>query len=138
MTSLHARPDQAGAAAATARVVLIGPPSSLRAAVARELRGSAALLGCLDSPARLSQALSAVNGSAGFSGAAVVFATVPRLPGVASGLRHRFRGAALAAAFADAVTACSDSRRSIRRTFPCSCGRTTGSNSRGMPPSARL
>ena len=105
MTSLHARPDQAGAAAATARVVLIGPPSSLRAAVARELRGSAALLGCLDSPARLSQALSAVNGSAGFSGAAVVFATVPRLPGVASGLRHRFRGAALAAAFADAVTA---------------------------------
>jgi hypothetical protein len=107
MTDVDAHRAQAMISACTDRVVLIGTPSPLRSAVARELRASAALLACLGGPAHLPRALSAVttDGGAGLGGATVVVATVPRLPGLASGLRHWCRSAALAADFSRAVTA---------------------------------
>jgi hypothetical protein len=91
--------------ATAARVVLIGAPSPLRAAVALRLNTAAALLACLDTPARLVPALSAaaVGGGTGLSGATVVFVTVPQLPGLLTSLRRRFRAPALAADFAQVV-----------------------------------
>ncbi len=53
-------------------------------------------------PALTSAATGAGNG---LTGATVVFVTVPRLPGLASRLRHRFRDPALAAGFEQAVMA---------------------------------
>lgn len=106
MTSLHARTDQLRIVTGTARVVLIGQPSPLRSAVARELRCSAELLACLDTPGELPAALAAGTADgAGLSGATVVLTTVPQKPGLAGRLRHRCRGAALAASFSSAVTA---------------------------------
>jgi hypothetical protein len=91
--------------AVAARVVLIGAPTPLRAAVALRLHTAAALLACLDAPAHLAPALAsaAASGGAGLSGATVVFVAVPRPPGLATRLRHRFRAPALAEDFEQAV-----------------------------------
>jgi hypothetical protein len=107
MTDLHARQAPARICADTARVVLIGAPCPLRSAVARELSAAAALLACLERPTHLPRALPAVaaDSETGPGGATVVFVTVPRLPGLASRLRHRYRSQALAADFERAVTA---------------------------------
>ena len=106
MTNLHARTDRLRIVTSTARVVLIGRPSPLRSAVARELRCSAELLACLDAPGELPAALAAGTADgAGLSGATVVLTTVPQKPGLAGRLRHRCRGAALAASFSSAVAA---------------------------------
>jgi hypothetical protein len=106
MTDIRSEPAPPPVSAAAARVVLIGEPTPLRAAVALRLNIAAALLACLDTPARLAPALSSpAVGGAGLAGATVVFVTVPRPPGLAVRLRHRFRAAALAGDFARAVTA---------------------------------
>jgi len=115
MTDLHARSAQARSSADTAPVVLVGAPSPLRSAVAAQLRAAATPLACLDSPGRLTRALTAPPaagaagtagfGAAGFRGAVVVLATVPRPPGLASGLLRHGRTAALAAGFERAVLA---------------------------------
>lgn len=83
----------------TAPVVLVGRPSSLRSAVARQLRTATFAVSCLESPARLAAA-----GGNGLAGAAVVVVTVPRLPGTASRVRHRFGSTALAAGFEHAAS----------------------------------
>jgi hypothetical protein len=89
-----------------ARVVLIGAPSPLRAAVAAQLHAAADVLACLDRPNVLESALSsAIIGGNGIAGATVVFVTVPRLPGLASRLRHRFRDLSLAERFGRAAAA---------------------------------
>jgi nucleoside-diphosphate-sugar epimerase len=88
--------------APAARVVLIGAATPLRSAAARRLHAAATLLACLDTPAQLEPA--AARGGTGLAGATVVFVTVPRPPGLASRLRHRFRTPALAAGFEQAVT----------------------------------
>ncbi len=88
--------------AQAARVVLIGAPSPLRSAVAQQLQASSALLACLDIPARLSSP--AVTSGNGLAGATVVFVTLPRLPGLAARLRHRYRDPTLTAGFEQAVT----------------------------------
>lgn len=105
MTDIGHDPRAPQIAAETARVVLIGPPSPLRAAVARRLHPGTALLACLDTPAGLRAALaSAVSDAAGgLTGGTVVFVTVPRPPWLASRLRHRFRAGTLAADFEQAV-----------------------------------
>jgi len=95
----------------TAPVVLIGRPSSLRSAVACQLRTATSLVSCLDSPARLAPAPSSEAPSSeapssagnGLAVAAVVVVTVPRLPGLPSRLRHRFGSSGLAAGFEHAV-----------------------------------
>ncbi len=94
------------AGAPASRVVLVGAPSPLRAAVERRLTAAAELAACLDTPDRLAPALSPASAGGGSSldGATVVLVTVPRLPGLGSRLRHRLRGRALAAGFAQAVT----------------------------------
>jgi len=86
--------------------VLIGAPSALRAAVALQLNAAAALLACLDAPACLAPALrpGPAGGGTGLSGATLVLATVPQLPGLATRLRHRFRAPTLAGEFEQAVT----------------------------------
>ncbi len=92
--------------AAATRVLLIGEPSPLRSAVARQLRTNTALLACLDAKSELPPALlsAAIGGQTEPAGATVVFVTVPRPPGLATRLRHRFQAPALAAAFSRAVT----------------------------------
>jgi hypothetical protein len=61
---------------------------------------------CLDTPDRLLPALSsATAGGNELTGATVVFVTVPRSPGLASRLRHRFRASALAARLEQAAAA---------------------------------
>jgi hypothetical protein len=87
--------------AAAARVVLVGAPTPLRSALARRLHTAAALLACLDAPAHPPRVPSsaAASGRAGLGGATVVVVTVPRPPGLVTGLRHRFRAQALAASF---------------------------------------
>ena len=92
--------------AAATRVLLIGEPSPLRSVVARQLRTDAALLACLDAKSELPPALlpAAIGGGTELAGATVVFVTVPRPPGLATRLRHRFQFPALAAAFSRAVT----------------------------------
>ncbi len=90
----------------TAPVALIGAPSPLRSAVAGQLRTATSLLACVDTPDRLGKALSsAASGGNGIAGATILFVTVPRPPGPATRLRHRFRDPALAAGFIQAVTA---------------------------------
>ena len=92
--------------AAATRVLLIGEPSPLRSAVAQQLRTNTALLACLDAKSELPPALlsAAIGGETELAGATVVFVTVPRPPGLATRLRHRFQFPALAAAFSRAVT----------------------------------
>ena len=86
--------------APAARVVLIGEPSPLRSAVAQQLRTmprcSRAWTRDRLPPALLS---AAIGGGTELAGATVVFVTVPRPPGLATRLRHRFRDPALAAGF---------------------------------------
>jgi hypothetical protein len=86
---------------AAARVVLIGEPSPLRAAVALRLHTAAALLACLDTPAHSAPALSsaAASSGAGLSGATIMLVTAPRPPGLATSLRHRFGAPALGGDF---------------------------------------
>lgn len=105
MTDTRYEPAPPPVSAAAARVVLIGEPTPLRAAVAQRLHTAAALLACLDTPARLAPALSSVasSGGAWLSGPTVVFVTVPRPPGLAARLRHRFRTTALAGDFEHAA-----------------------------------
>jgi hypothetical protein len=105
MTDIRYEPAQPPVSAAAARVLLIGEPSSLRAAVALRLQTAAVPLACLDAPHCLVPALSsvAVGGAAGLSGATIVFVTVPRPPGLATRLRHRFRAPALAEDLEQAV-----------------------------------
>ena len=105
MTETRYEPAAPPLSAAAARVVLIGEPTPLRAAVAQRLHTAAALLACLDTPARFAPALSSAagGGGAGLSGATVVFVTVPRPPGLATRLRHRLRTPALAGQFAQAA-----------------------------------
>jgi hypothetical protein len=105
MTDTCYEPAQPLVSATAARVLLIGEPSPLRAAVALRLRTAAVPLACLDPPDRLVPALSsaAASGGAGLSGATVVFVTVPRPPGLATRLQHRFRAPALAGDFEQAV-----------------------------------
>jgi hypothetical protein len=102
MTYTCHEPVPARIPAQAARVVLIGAPSPLRSAVAQQLQASSALLASVDTPARL--ASPAVTSANGLSGATVVFVTLPRLPGPAARLRHRYRDPALAAGFEQAVT----------------------------------
>lgn len=91
--------------ASAPRVVLVGAPSPLRAAVERQLAAAAALAACLDRPDRLAAQLPApAGGESSLSGATVVLVTVPRPPGLGIRLRHRLRAGALAAAFVQAVT----------------------------------
>jgi nucleoside-diphosphate-sugar epimerase len=94
------------ACAPAGRVVVIGAPSSLRSAAARRLHAAGVLLACLDTQARMASPLAsaAASGEPGPGGAAVVLVTVPRLPGLASRLRYRFRTRVLAAGFEQAVT----------------------------------
>jgi hypothetical protein len=103
-------PGPSRAAAGTAWVVLIGRPSPLRSAVARQLLPGTARLACLDTPARLRPAL-AVGGTVTggtVTGGTVVFVTMPSPPGLGSRLRHRFRAAALAAGLEQAVVTARD------------------------------
>jgi hypothetical protein len=95
------------AGAPAPRVVLVGAPSPLRAAVERRLTAAAALAACLDTPDRLVPALlpAPAGGGSSLSGATVVLVTVPRPPGLGIRLRHRLRARALAASFLQAVTA---------------------------------
>jgi hypothetical protein len=58
MTGTRYEATASPACAAAARVVLVGEPTPLRAAVARRLRAATALLACLDTPARLLPVLS--------------------------------------------------------------------------------
>ena len=92
--------------ATATRVLLIGEPSPLRSAVARQLRTNTVLLACLDARSELPPALlsAAIGAETEPAGATVVFVTVPRPPGLATRLRHRFQFPALAAAFSRAVT----------------------------------
>lgn len=84
----------------SAPVVLIGGPSPLRSAVARQLRAHALPLACADSPELLSRVLPPpVIGP--LSGLTVVFVTAPRPPRLASRLHPGYR--ALAARFEQAV-----------------------------------
>jgi len=101
----HAAPGAPPVSARTAHVVLIGAPSPLRAAAARQLRASNALLACLDTPADLLPALTspAISARNGLSGATLVFVTVPRTPGLTTRLRHKFRAAALTVGMDQAV-----------------------------------
>jgi len=85
--------------------VLIGPPSSLRSAVARSLTPAVTALTCLDQPAQLSAALLSAGGRGALAGATVVFVTVPRPPGLAGRLCSRQRSARLAAGFEQAALA---------------------------------
>jgi hypothetical protein len=85
MTYTCHEPVPARTSAQAARVVLIGEPSSLRTAVAQQLQAGSTLLARLDTPARL------ISSGNSLAGAAVVFVTVPRLPGLAARLRHRYR-----------------------------------------------
>jgi hypothetical protein len=101
MTSTCHEAVPAQTSAQATRVVLIGEPSPLRAAVAQQLQADSMLLACLDTPARLSSG--AVASGNGLAGATVVFVTVPRLPGLAARLRHRYRDPAQAAGFEQAV-----------------------------------
>jgi nucleoside-diphosphate-sugar epimerase len=103
MTYTCHEPVPARIPAQAARVVLIGAPSPLRSAVAQQLQASSALLACLDTPARLSSP--AVTSANGLAGATAMFVTLPRLPGLAARLRHRYRDPALTAGFEQAVTA---------------------------------
>ena len=82
-----------------ARVVLAGAPSPLRSAVALRLRASTALMACLDSPRHLPHILSAgtSRSGGGLAAAAVVFAAVPRPPGLAGRLRSGYRASSLPA-----------------------------------------
>jgi nucleoside-diphosphate-sugar epimerase len=106
VTDTRREPTRSPVADLAAPVALIGAPSPLRSAVARQLRTAAAPLACLDTPDRLGSALSSpASGGNGIAGATVVFVTVPRPPGLASRLRHRFRDPALAAGFRQAATA---------------------------------
>lgn len=106
MTDTRYTPATPPVSAVAARVVLIGEPTPLRAAVALRLDTAAALLACVDTPARLAPALSSVAASdgPGVSGVTVVFVTNPRPPGLATRLRHRFRSSALTADFEHAAT----------------------------------
>lgn len=100
------RPRTRSAGRPGPRVVLVGAPSPLRLAVARRLQGTAVPVACLDTPDRFAPALPAsVAGAGRLSGATIVLVTVPRPPGLAVRLRHRFRARALAAGFGQAVTA---------------------------------
>jgi hypothetical protein len=103
MTYTCHEPVPARTSAQAARVVLIGEPSPLRTAVAQQLQAGSMLLACLDTPARLSSGT--VASPNGLAGATVVFVTVPRLPGFAARLRHRYRDPAQAAGFEQAVIA---------------------------------
>jgi nucleoside-diphosphate-sugar epimerase len=107
MTDTSHEPTPPRITAQAARLVLIGAPSPLRSAVAQQLHTGTALLACLDTPAHLPQALSspAIGAGGGLADAIVVFVTVPRPPGLVGRLRHRYRAAALAACFGQAVTA---------------------------------
>lgn len=107
MAYLRAYPAPARIFADHVRVVMVGAPSPLRSAVARELSQAAELLACLKTAVHVPRALSAAvaEGEKGVAGSTVVFVTVPRLPGLASRLRHRYRSPALAAGFKRAVTA---------------------------------
>jgi hypothetical protein len=109
-TGTGQEPGPPRAAAGTGRVVLIGTPSPLRSAVARQLIPGTARLACLDTPARLRAALASAAGGAGDrgTGGTVVFVTVPSPPGLASRLRHTFRAGALAAGFEQAVVTSRD------------------------------
>jgi hypothetical protein len=99
MTYTCHEPVPARTSAQAARVVLIGEPSSLRTAVAQQLQAGSTLLARLDTPARL------ISSGNSLAGAAVVFVTVPRPPGLAARLRHRYRDPAQAAGFEQAVIA---------------------------------
>jgi hypothetical protein len=107
MADTRNQPTPPPVLAETARVVLVGPPSSLRSAVALQLKRHTALQACLDTPARLPRSLSsAVTGAGGgLPGATVIFVTTPRPPGLGSRLRYRFQAAALARGFEQAVIA---------------------------------
>ena len=118
---------QEQAPAGAARVVLVGTPGPLRSAVARYLRSRATSVACLDAPGHLTHAFGpgggrrrtprsarsgAARGPAGevgglpgvrLEGAAVVFVAVPRPPGLALRLRHRYRPGALRAGFEQAA-----------------------------------
>ena len=106
MTDIRYEPTLPPVSAAATRVLLIGEPSPLRSAVAQQLRTNTALLACLDAKSELPPALlsAAIGGETELAGATVVFVTVPRPPGLATRLRHRFQFPALAAAFEQAVT----------------------------------
>jgi hypothetical protein len=78
-------------------------------AVARQLVTATSLVACLDTPAQLALALSPADSLPAaaddrLAGATVVFVTVPRLPGLASRLRHRFGSKGLAAGFEHAAS----------------------------------
>jgi hypothetical protein len=104
MTEIRYEPPAAPSPAATACVVLIGEPTPLRSAVAQRLHAAAALLACLDTPDRLTPALSAAAGDgSGFTGSAVVLVTAPWPPGLAGRLRHRFQTTALTRDFEQAA-----------------------------------
>jgi hypothetical protein len=106
MPDTRYEPTPPPVSAAATRVLLIGDPSPLRSAVTQQLRTSTALLACLDARSELPPALSsaAIGGETELAGATVVFVTVPRPPGLATRLRHRFQFPAVAAAFSRAVT----------------------------------
>ena len=108
MTDIRYEPTPPPVSAAATRVVLIGAPSPLRAAVAHQVRTSHAPVACLDAPGQLAPAVSsgAIGAGRGLTGATVVFVTVPRPPGLPSRLRHRFGALAVTAGFEqDAITA---------------------------------
>ena len=83
-----------------ARVVLAcDAPSPLRSAVALRLRASTALMACVVSPRHLPHILSAgtSRSGGGLAAAAVVFAAVPRPPGLACCWRVGYRASSLPA-----------------------------------------
>ena len=85
--------------------MLIGPPSSLRSAVARQLTSAVTALTCLDQPTHLPAAVLSVGGRGALAGATIVFVTVPRPPGLAGRRRSRQQSARLAADFEQAALA---------------------------------
>lgn len=115
MTDIRYQPTPPPVPAAAARVVLIGTPSPLRAAVARQMRARDALVACLDAPGQLAPAVSsgAIGAGRGLAGATVVFVTVPRPPGLATRLRHRLGAAAMTEGFEQAARAAR--RHGVRR-----------------------
>ena len=108
--STRYEPALAPVSSKSAHVVLVGAPSPLRSAAARQLCTRNALLACLDRPADLPSALTspAITARNGLSGAAVVFVTVPQTPGLSARLRHRFRAAAFAASLESAIMTARD------------------------------
>jgi hypothetical protein len=150
---------------AGARVVLIGAPSPLRSAIARQLGSATTVLACLDSPAGLMPGPPAAPGGraagpratgarasagaagvlapgaraagdrGGLAGATVVLVTTPRPPGLAGRLRHWWRDPALRAGLGQAAAA-AYGRGATRVVAVSTAFRYGGDDGRPLPPAA--